>query len=93
MTATELLITPIDTMRGPVNAGHTRSLAWRLEQLDRLQALLEAAPPVTDWQWTLTLPVSLATGSRAGGPRAQARSLAVDSAAGGPGLLWGYCDW
>lgn len=45
MTATELLITPIETMRGPVNAGHTRSLAWRLEQLDRLQALLEAAQP------------------------------------------------
>ncbi|MCX5969558.1 MAG: aldehyde dehydrogenase family protein [Cyanobacteria bacterium] len=43
MTASELLITPIDTMRAPVNAGHTRSLAWRLEQLDRLQALLDAA--------------------------------------------------
>ena len=43
MTATELLITPVDTMRALVNTGHTRSLAWRLEQLDRLQALLEAA--------------------------------------------------
>lgn len=30
-------------MRAPVDAGHTRTLAWRLEQLERLQALLDAA--------------------------------------------------
>ncbi|MEI7951783.1 MAG: aldehyde dehydrogenase family protein, partial [Synechococcaceae cyanobacterium ELA182] len=33
----------IAAMREPVSRGATRSLAWRLEQLDRLKALLKAA--------------------------------------------------
>ncbi len=33
----------IATMREPVSRGSTRSLAWRLEQLDRLKALVDAA--------------------------------------------------
>ena len=33
----------IAAMREPVSRGATRSLAWRLEQLDRLEALLKAA--------------------------------------------------
>ena len=40
MTSPPLLATPIAAMRAPVSAGLSRSLAWRLEQLDRLAALL-----------------------------------------------------
>jgi len=40
MTSTPLLATPIAAMRASVSAGLSRSLAWRLEQLDRLAALL-----------------------------------------------------
>jgi aldehyde dehydrogenase (NAD+) len=40
MTSTPLLATPIAAMRAPVSAGLSRRLAWRLEQLDRLAALL-----------------------------------------------------
>jgi len=39
-TTTPLLATPIAAMRAPVSTGLTRSLAWRLEQLDRLEGLL-----------------------------------------------------
>ncbi len=35
-----MLPTPIEAMRAPVEEGHTRPLAWRLEQLQRLQKLL-----------------------------------------------------
>jgi aldehyde dehydrogenase (NAD+) len=38
-----LLPVPVETMRDPVLQGRTRPLAWRLQQLDRLEALLEAA--------------------------------------------------
>jgi aldehyde dehydrogenase (NAD+) len=38
-----LLDQPLEAMRAQVEEGRTRPLAWRLEQLDRLQALLEAA--------------------------------------------------
>ncbi len=41
--AAPVLPVSIATMREPVSRGSTRSLAWRLEQLDRLKALLEAA--------------------------------------------------
>jgi aldehyde dehydrogenase (NAD+) len=34
------LVVPIEAMREPVSLGHTRPLGWRLEQLDRLDALL-----------------------------------------------------
>ena len=40
MTPNPLLTTPIAAMRAPVTAGLSRSLAWRLEQLDRLEGLL-----------------------------------------------------
>ncbi|MFM7312311.1 MAG: aldehyde dehydrogenase family protein, partial [Cyanobium sp.] len=40
---TSLLPVSIEAMRQPVQEGHTRPLAWRLEQLRRLEALLEAA--------------------------------------------------
>ena len=42
MNTSRLLATSIATMRAPVSAGHTRSMAWRLEQLDRLAAMLDA---------------------------------------------------
>ena len=38
-----LLTVSIEAMREPVRQGQTRSLSWRLEQLDRLEALLQAA--------------------------------------------------
>ena len=38
-----LLSMSVEAMRQPVLQGQTRPLAWRLEQLDRLEALLEAA--------------------------------------------------
>lgn len=38
-----LLPVPVDVMRDPVLQGQTRPLSWRLAQLDRLEALLEAA--------------------------------------------------
>ena len=38
-----LLQVPVEGMREPVLEGRTRPLAWRLAQLDRLEALLEAA--------------------------------------------------
>ena len=41
LTATPPLVTSIAAMRAPVDAGQTRSLAWRLEQLDRLTAVLQ----------------------------------------------------
>ncbi|WP_216904890.1 aldehyde dehydrogenase family protein [Synechococcus sp. CCY 9618] len=41
-----LLAVPLDAMREPVERGHTRPLAWRLEQLGRLQTLLETAAPL-----------------------------------------------
>ncbi|MEO1003486.1 MAG: aldehyde dehydrogenase family protein [Cyanobacteria bacterium J06638_7] len=39
------LFTPIEAMRAPVSLGSTRPLAWRLEQLDRLGALLSRHRP------------------------------------------------
>ena len=36
-----LLSPPVEAMRQPVVEGVTRPLAWRLEQLDRLEALLQ----------------------------------------------------
>jgi aldehyde dehydrogenase (NAD+) len=36
-----LLPLPVAAMRGPVSEGHTRPLAWRLTQLQRLETLLE----------------------------------------------------
>ena len=45
MTATVDLSSPlafsVAQMRAPVSEGHTRPLAWRLKQLERLEALLE----------------------------------------------------
>jgi aldehyde dehydrogenase (NAD+) len=40
LLSTSLLSTPVETMREPVSLGATRPRAWRLEQLDRLEALL-----------------------------------------------------
>lgn len=37
-----LLSPPVEAMRQPVLEGHTRPLAWRLDQLGRLEALLTA---------------------------------------------------
>ena len=39
---TSLLSVPVATMREPVSAGATRSLAWRLEQLGRLEQLVDS---------------------------------------------------
>jgi len=44
-TTCSLLSTPIEAMREPVSRGLTRPLTWRLEQLDRLSALLERHRP------------------------------------------------
>jgi aldehyde dehydrogenase (NAD+) len=41
MASDLLLATPIAAMRAPVSAGLSRSLQWRLDQLDRLAALLK----------------------------------------------------
>ncbi|MFM9104814.1 MAG: aldehyde dehydrogenase family protein, partial [Cyanobium sp.] len=44
--APELALEPsIAAMREPVSRGETRPLAWRLEQLERLEALLNAHEP------------------------------------------------
>jgi len=40
MTASLVLTPPIEAMREPVSRGQTRPLAWRLEQLNRLETLL-----------------------------------------------------
>ncbi|MEX1323062.1 MAG: aldehyde dehydrogenase family protein [Synechococcaceae cyanobacterium] len=40
MSSSSLLSPPIEAMREPVNRGLTRARTWRLEQLDRLGALL-----------------------------------------------------
>ena len=42
-TPAPLLAVPVGAMRAPVEEGATRPLAWRLEQLERLDALLKAA--------------------------------------------------
>ncbi len=40
MRTTSPLIHSLEAMREPVSLGHTRPLAWRLQQLDRLDSLL-----------------------------------------------------
>ena len=44
-TSPSLLLLPVATMRQLVDGGTTRPLAWRLEQLQRLDRLLETAAP------------------------------------------------